>query len=99
MISFCFSEEYLIGGKKGWSDVDKKYGVTEGRGRFGYTSMQLETNQFSKDEFTDLLIDFEDNIIVERTGNYSVSKNDLFLSENAKFGKQSALSRILGSGL
>ena len=95
MISFCFSEEYLIGGKKGWSDVDKKYGVTEGRGRFGYTSMQLETNQFSKDEFTDLLIDFEDNTIVERTGNYSVSKNDLFLSENAKFGKQSALSRNL----
>lgn len=99
MISFCFSEEYLIGGKKGWSDVDKKYGVTEGRGRFGYTSMQLETNQFSKDEFTDLLIDFEDNTIVERTGNYSVSKNDLFLSENAKFGKQSALSRNLGTGL
>lgn len=99
---FCknlFSETYEIGGKNGWKDIQTKTGITEGKGRFGYTSLELETNHFKTDEFTDLLVNFEDSSVSEQTGNYEIYKNDLFISKNTHHGKQSGLSRNNGSGL
>ncbi len=95
----AFAKEYLIGGKSGWSDIFDEKGITEGKGRFGYTSLELKTNENSIDEFTDLYLDFEGSSIQEKTGNYKITKNDLFLEKNARYGKKAALSRNLGEGL
>ena len=54
-LSFCFiffsinnlfAEEYKIGGKNGWKDVPYRDGIVEGKGRYGYTCLELATNSF-----------------------------------------------------
>lgn len=107
-LSFCFiffsinnlfAEEYKIGGKNGWKDVPYRDGIVEGKGRYGYTCLELATNSFEVDSNTDLLLDFEENRITDLTGNYTIEENDLYLSDNAVMGKKSGLSRKNGKGL
>lgn len=98
-LSSGFAKEYVIGGKNNWNDIEYKKNVQKGTGRFGYPCMELETNQFESDGFTDLLVNFEGNTVQEVTGNYTVSKNDFFIRKEAKLGRQAGLSRNRGIGL
>lgn len=100
-----FSEQYVVGGKNGWGDVVTRNGITEHSGRFGNTSLVLETNSQKKNEWTDLLLKFENtsadstDAIVDSVGNYEVVENNLFISDNARMGKSAALSRGNKGGL
>lgn len=97
-----FAEEktLVLGGKTGWSHVQKMDGLVYGKGRFGYDCLQLATNSRSIDEThsenTDLLLDFEDELFRDKTGNYSVTKNNFLRVANAKMGNYAALSRGTG---
>ncbi|MBP5747104.1 MAG: hypothetical protein J6W63_01930, partial [Treponema sp.] len=80
---FSFSEEktLVLGGNSGWGRLKSMDGLAYGKGRFGYTSLELATNSRSVDKgsgadsqpTTDLLLDFEeaDGSFSDRTGNYS----------------------------
>jgi len=90
------AKEVVLGGKNGWSDFQKSKNITTGKGRFGYDCIQLASNSFVNDEFTDLLIDFEnpDNPISD--GAYSIRNNNLKLSTQTKMEKAAGLSRNIG---
>lgn len=98
-INSLFCAEYKLGGKVGWDKVKTRIGITEGKGRFGYTSLELDTNSFKISEETDLLFDFEQNEQTDLTGNYSVVNNNLYYAEKAAMGKKSGLSRKNSGGL
>lgn len=82
-----------LGGKSGWTHIQTMDGVEFGTGRYGYDSIELSTNSRQKDTVTDLLIDFDSKIPIDKAGNYSVVSNNLVHSKNAKMGSGSALSR------
>lgn len=93
-----FAEESVItlGGKKGWSKIERMDGVVYGTGRYGYQSIVLDTNKRVAGDSSDLLLDFEDKIPLDRTGNYSVEENKLLNSTSSKMGKGAGLSRGKG---
>lgn len=90
------AETYVLGGKKGWADVNVRNGITTGKGRFGYESLELDTNQNKADESTDLLLDFEDSVFYDKSGNYEIVSNSMFRSTKAVRGKGAALCRNRG---
>lgn len=90
------AEEYVLGGKAGWPDFQSQENITTGKGRYGYDCIQLSSNSFVFDEYTDLLINFEqeDNPIAD--GDYRLLSNNLRRSNQTKNGKFAGLSRNIG---
>ncbi len=86
------AETYTLGGKKGWADVTVRNGITTGKGRYGYESLELDTNQQKTTGTTDLLIDFENGDISDRAAKYTVIESNVQPSKKAVRGKGSALS-------
>ena len=82
-----------LGGKNGWTKVQKMDGVTVGSGRYGYDCIQLDTNNRRVADTTDLLLDFEDGSFGDVAGKYTVRSNKFQRSQSAKMGKGSGLSR------
>ena len=81
-----FAEESVItlGGKNGWSRIQKMDGLVIGSGRYGYDCIQLDTNNRNVSDGTDLLLDFEDEPFADIAGNYNTAENNLLLSTSAK---------------
>lgn len=96
---FADSKTLTLGGKKGWPELEKMNGITTGKGRFGYTSLELSRNSPSVSNYTDLLLHFEDKEMNDSTGNYEIAGNDFILTDNAVIGKGAALSRGTGKGM
>lgn len=90
------SEQYVLGGKNGWSEIAVHDGTTGGIGRHGNASIELATNSNILTDDTDLMLDFEGSSFEDVAKNYSVVKNFLHSSGKAKMGKESALSRNRG---
>ena len=63
-----FAETYVLGGKKGWADVNVRNGITTGKGRYGYESLELDSKHKENDPDTDLLLDFENSEIIDKAG-------------------------------
>ncbi len=82
-----------LGGKTGWDDVALTDKITTGEGRFGYPCMQLDTNSRTLSVNTDLLLDFEDEVPLDKAQNYAVVSNNAIHSQNSKMGKGSGLIR------
>ena len=76
--------------------MEYTYNVTTGSGRFGYECLELATNSFEKDDYTDLIIDFEDLKNCVSEGNYKVVSNSLQICDNAIMEKSAGLSRNIG---
>lgn len=95
-ISFLGAKEIILGGKNGWSSFESQENIASGQGRYGYDCIQLASNSFRNDIYTDLFINFEDlnNLIAE--GDYSVHSNSLQLSSQSKMEKYAGLSRNIG---
>ena len=92
-----FAKEIKLGGKAGWPDLKYQENTIKGKGRFGYDSIEIAPNSFNFDDYSDLLIDFENENHPLVEGDYYIVKNSLQLSTNTKFEKQAGLSRNLGS--
>ena len=94
--SSAFCEEVVLGGKEGWPAFQYYKNVTMGEGRFGYDCIQIDSNSFVADEYTDLLIDFENpgNPISE--GDYRIVNNNLKSSSETINEKVAGLSRNTG---
>lgn len=92
--SAAFAEEKIItlGGKEGWPEFSRKRGVTTGSGRFGWDCMELATNSREADEYTDLLIDFEDPSFTDAMGNYTTTVNEFLTAPEGIRGKTAGLS-------
>lgn len=99
-VSEGFSEEKVIslGGKNGWPKFSVNDDVTFGKGRFGYTCVELAKNARKSTENTDLLLNFEKSVS-DAASNYTVVKNNLVQTGSAVMGKYCALSRGRDSGL
>lgn len=89
----------VLGGTEGWPQFSSSEGITFGKGRFGYTSVQLATNSRKAGDSTDLLLDFENNSVIDKTGGYTAVTNNLVLIDNAVMGHGAALSRGRSKGL
>lgn len=92
----------LLGGEKGWDEFYSSEGVVVGKknGQFGYDAIELSTRTTSANYATDLLLTFDDNReLVDETGNYSVTQNNLLYTEDAVKGGGAALSRGNKKGL
>lgn len=96
---FAVTKSVKLGGKDGWNNLEKLDGVTEGKGRFGYTSLELVRNSPSVSDYTDMLLHFEDGKMQDSCGNYKVIENDFVLTNDSAFGKGAALSRGTGQGM
>ncbi|MCQ2591892.1 MAG: hypothetical protein MJ188_03840 [Treponema sp.] len=101
---FCFLNSLLFaegrqitfGGKAGWPVFDSAHNVTIGKGRYGYDCVELATNSFGVDEYTDLLVNFEDSQKIVAAGNYDIVYNHLKTTTEAVMDKSAGLSRNLG---
>jgi len=100
ILTFCliplFAREVVLGGKKGWPELQSEENVTKGKGRFGYECIQLDTNSFVSDSDTDLLIDFEDARQIISDGEYTILRNNIGITNQTKNEKSAGLSRNLG---
>ena len=96
--SGAFAEEktMTLGGRSGWSKIQKMDGVVIAPGRYGYDSITLDTNSRSLTRYTDLLLDFESATMEDCAANYTISENEAISSPKAKMGNKAALMR--GSG-
>ena len=96
----CFlnAEERIVtlGGKDGWSKVEKTFRVATGKGKYGYDSLTLDTNGRKVSSSTDLLLDFEGDTVSDSAGNYDIVSNDILKTKDSKMGKGSGLS--IGAG-
>ena len=88
-----FAKEYLFGGKNGWPVFMQQEGITTGKGRYGYDCIQLASNSFVFDEYTDLLIDFEDAAMPISDGDYVINRNNFQQTNQTKNEKAAGLSR------
>lgn len=94
---FCANaKEIVLGGKNGWQEFQYTKNITTGKGRYGYDCIQIASNSFDFDEYTDLLIDFENPENPLSDGDYTVNENNLKISNQTKMEKQSGLSRNMG---
>lgn len=91
-----FAKEIRLGGKNGWPQLEVADNVTTGIGRFGYQSVELKTNDFEADGFTDLILNFENPSNPVSFGDYTVLKNDLQNVSATELGKGAGLSRDNG---
>lgn len=94
-LSSAFGQQktLVLGGKEGWPKMEKMDGVVTGTGRYGWDCLQLDTNNRGLEKETDLLIDFETSSFADRSGNYSIQKNNLVPSSKSVMGKGAALSK------
>ncbi len=96
----CASEKSIVmGGKNGWSNLLSVNGVTTGKGRFGFDSIELETKNPANDENTSLYLSFENGKIEDISGHYEILENNLLNVADAVKGKGAALSRGEKKGL
>lgn len=91
-----YAKEITLGGKAGWPVFQSSENITKGKGRYGYDCIELATNSFKYDNYTDLLINFENasNLISE--GNYDVVSNNMKISKQTIMEKGAGLSRNIG---
>ena len=95
-MSSLFAKEYLFGGKNGWPVFMQQEGITTGKGRYGYDCIELASNSFVFDEYTDLLIDFEDADMPISDGDYIINRNNFQQTNQTKNEKAAGLSRNMG---
>ncbi|NLK47168.1 MAG: fibronectin type III domain-containing protein [Treponema sp.] len=93
------SKTITLGGKNGWSNLSVMDAVKFGTGRFGYESILLSNDEHRVTSETDLLISFEDGIIKDAAGNYSVEVNNLDISSKTIMGNSAGLSNGKEAGL
>ena len=91
-----FAKEYVLGGKGGWPVFQQQENLTTGKGRYGYDSIQLASNSFVFDDYTDLLIDFENIENPISDGEYTINRNNFHQTNQTKNEKAAGLSRNLG---
>lgn len=96
-----FSEEkvLVLGGEKGWPLFSVNSNITYGKGRFGYTSIELSKNARKNSSNTDLLLNFEGSNIRDISNNYTVVKNDMLRMDGSVMGHYCGLSRGRGNGI
>lgn len=94
--ALAYAEEIKLGGKAGWPDFQSQENLTKGKGRFGYDCIQLASNSFVFDDYTDLLINFENTSNPIADGEYRMLSNNLKISNQTKNGKYAGLSRNIG---
>ena len=87
---FSVEKTIELGGSMGWNLLSLKDGVTTGMGRFGYQSMELDTNTTSNSPYTDLLLSFEDFQVKDITNKYSVESNESRIVSDSIVGKCAA---------
>lgn len=90
------AKEIILGGKKGWPAFQSEENLARGKGRYGYECIQLDTNSFTVDENTDLLINFEALSNPVAYGDYELVTNNLKRSDQTQMGKFAGLSRNIG---
>ncbi len=90
------AEKMILGGKSGWPEFLESVNITAGKGRYGYDCIQLSTNSFMDDEYTDLLMNFENQAVPVTAGGYSVRRNSMKHTNAAVMGKGAGLSRNTG---
>lgn len=98
-MSLCapiFAETLTVGGKQGWEHLALRNGVTETNGRYGYSAITLATNSQTADVYTDMLLDFDNENVRDKTGNYKVVSNYLQSTSQSVMGNGAALSRKQG---
>lgn len=91
-----FADTITVGGSSGWQKLSVRNGVTETRGRFGHDAITLATNSHTMSNFTDMLIDFDNGSVMDKTGNYEVVSNALQSSNKSVMGNGAALSKMKG---
>ena len=94
--SLAFAKEVVLGGENGWNQLDSSQNITTGIGRFGYDCIQIDSNSFDADEFTDFLVSFENNEQIIDDGYYNILQNNLQISNQTINGKSAGLSRNTG---
>ena len=93
---FAESKQIVLGGKSGWPVFQYEENITTGKGRFGYDCIELATNSFVFDDYTDLLIDFESPENPISAGYYDIAANNLKTSSDSLLEKSAGLSRNIG---
>ena len=90
------AKEVVLGGKNGWPVFQKQENITTGKGRYGYDCIQLASNSFAFDEYTDLLIDFENPGMPISDGDYTINRNNFQQTNQTQNEKAAGLSRNMG---
>ncbi len=97
--AFPAQKTLVLGGEKGWTNIQEMSGLAFGKGQFGYDSIELSTSNQKSNDYTDLFITFDGGNFSDKSENYKVVSNSLVSSESSVKGSGAALSRGNGGGL
>jgi len=69
---FALNSDLSIGGSAGWEKIETWNNVKLFEGKRNFSSLGLKSAGYRPDELTDLLINFDDSVTVDSSGNYIV---------------------------
>lgn len=69
---FALNSDLSIGGSAGWEKIETWNNVKLFEGKRNFSSLGLKSAGYKPDDFTDLLINFDDSVTVDASGNYIV---------------------------
>ena len=72
---FALSTDLIMGGNSGWGDLEILDNIEMYPGKGGYSSFGIKSSVYQADDFTDLLINFDDSRIYDAAGNYTIESN------------------------
>lgn len=87
-----------LGGKEGWSSLSLMDSVAFGTGRFGYEAVEVATDVSRLSPETDLLVSFENNLIADSSGHYTVVQKNMDFSSKTIKGKSAGMNRGSSTG-
>lgn len=96
--SLCITAQektITLGGKEGWPELSVADNIVSGKGRFGYQAKFIATNEKKANEFTDLLLNFEQEPLKDSADKYSIVSNSLTVSSKSAMGQGAGLSNGL----
>lgn len=96
--AFPAQKTLVLGGEKGWTNIQEMDGLAFGKGKFGYEAIELSTANQKPNDYTDLFVTFDDGNFSDLAGHYQVISNSLVPADDSAKGAGAALSRGNGKG-
>lgn len=90
---FSLNSGFYIGEAGGWDKIETWTNVELFEEKGGYNSLGLKSALYEADEYTDLLIHFDDNIIIDASGNYAVESYIKNTTKEKTMGNASGVFR------
>ena len=96
---FSLSSEIVIGDSSGWSRIETNKNIDTYPGKGNYTNLGLKSTGYTVDDFTDLLIHFDNSGIIDESSHYGIKTNIKSTNLIKKMGQGAGVFREKGDSI